>query len=224
MLDLDGPDVRPSTRQNAGKWAMQPAIREGYLPVWDAACLMSERGYGGITDELSRSTIAEIAGLCEAITRSIDFKDRLEGYPAEERYVNEGRVDTYPLIAYRNWVRRTGIGDGRYFEDRILKEGKELPAPEHGPDENPYKYQGEYQLDPNSPRARSGWEHRDTLSVKEFVYLYCGIDENKVSEDWYLANAEVQPYIESLRRVISENLIAEPSAPACTDVDNEVPF
>lgn len=90
-----------------------------------------------------------------------------------------------------------------------------------GAGENPYKYQGEYQLNPNSPRARSGWEHRDTLSVNEFVYLYCGVDEKKVLEDWYLANTEVQPYIESLRRVISEKLIAKPPMP---EVDSEVPF
>ncbi len=90
-----------------------------------------------------------------------------------------------------------------------------------GAGENPFKYQGPYQLDPNSPKVRSGWEHRDTLSVDEFVYLYCGIDENKVLEDWHQADAEVRPYLESLRKVISEQLIAKPSTP---EVDSDVPF
>ena len=79
-------------------------------------------------------------------------------------------------------------------------------------------------MDPNSPRARSGWEHRDTLSVEEFVYLYCGVDEDQASDNWGCVYEEVLACIKPLKNVISENLIAEPSAPACTDVDNEVPF
>lgn len=90
--------------------------------------------------------------------------------------------------------------------------------------ENPFRYRGQYPLDPDSPRARSGWNYRDTLSVREFAYLYCGIDEDKASENWGWVYDEVLACIKPLENVISENLISEPSAPACTDVDNEVPF
>ena len=45
MLDLSGPDVWDSTRAKAGEWAQRPYVVAGYLPLFDAACMMAGEGY-----------------------------------------------------------------------------------------------------------------------------------------------------------------------------------
>lgn len=46
MLDLDGPDVWPSTLTKIGEWQRQSYVREGFLTPFDAACFMASEGYG----------------------------------------------------------------------------------------------------------------------------------------------------------------------------------
>lgn len=222
MLDLDGPYVWPSTRQKIGKWAKQPAIQEGYLPIHDAACLMAEEGYAGIWESLSRNTQAEISGLEESLVQSLDSAGRLEGYSAEERQVNGRKFETYPLAAYRDWVRRTGYGDGRYFEERIKREGKIWSKPVLR--SNPFQYkETTSRLDPETPKAYVLGQKK-VLSVEEFAAFYCGIDMAEAQEvnDWNVWNTHINPLIE----LIEDSAKAHPVPPQPeTDwLDPDVPF
>ena len=115
MLDLSGPDVWPSTIAKVGEWSRQPCVREGFLTLFDAACLMAAEGYGGIFETCSKATQNEILGLNEALERSVDDRRALEGYLPVNRFVNGEYQDVYPLIAFKHWAERTGYGDGRYF-------------------------------------------------------------------------------------------------------------
>ena len=63
MLDLSGPDVWPSTIAKVGEWSRQPCVREGFLTLFDAACLMAAEGYGGIFETCSKATQNEILGV-----------------------------------------------------------------------------------------------------------------------------------------------------------------
>ena len=128
MLDLSSRDVWPSTLQKIGAWAKQPCVREGYLSLFDASCLMSEHGYGGIYQDCSKATKNEINGLWEALLRSVDDRNTLEGYPSEKRFVNGEYQDVYPLIAYRVWINRTGCGDGQYFKNTNTLSEKSVPV------------------------------------------------------------------------------------------------
>lgn len=128
MLDLSSTDVWPSTLQKIGMWAKQPCIKEGYLPLFDAACLMSEHGYGGIYKDCSKYTQNEIEGILEFLQRSIDVNGLLEGYAPTSRFVNGKNQDVYPLIAYRTWMNRTGYGDGQYFKNTNTLSEKSVPV------------------------------------------------------------------------------------------------
>ena len=112
MLDLSGPDVWPSTIAKVGEWSRQPCVREGFLTLFDAACLMAAEGYGGIFETCSKATQNEILGLNEALERSVDDRRALEGYLPVNRFVNGEYQDVYPLIAFKYWAERTGYGDG----------------------------------------------------------------------------------------------------------------
>lgn len=104
MLDLSGPDVWPSTIAKVGEWSRQPCVREGFLTLFDAACLMAAEGYGGIFETCSKATQNEILGLNEALERSVDDRRALEGYLPVNRFVNGEYQDVYPLIAFKYWV------------------------------------------------------------------------------------------------------------------------
>lgn len=210
MRDLSAPDTWDSTRAKAGKWARLPYVVAGYLPLFDAACLMSGEGYGGIFDDCSRATQNEIRGIHEALKNSI-AGGRLEGYCSQPQCVNGSYLDAYPLIAYRNWIERTGVGDGRYFEKA------QGPSVDVAGDDEPeaaggvFQYPGDYPvaIDRNSPRYVLS-SKRKSMTVYEFACLYCGIDP-----EGYIPDRVRNNYIEPLINLMAEHMEL---------VEDDIPF
>lgn len=133
MLDLTSPDVWPSTLNKIGAWAKQPYIREGYLSLFDAACLMAKEGYGGLLTEqardskyCSKATQVEIHGYFSVLRQATQGAGTLEGYVPVKKWVNGQEQSVYPLKAFRAFVLRTGQGDGRYFENTCTQSEKAL--------------------------------------------------------------------------------------------------
>lgn len=119
MIELSSV-VWESTRKKAGEWASQPCVREGLLTLFDAACMMSSEGYGGIFDTCSKYTQADINGYFEALKSEIHKQGGvLEDYPPVQRYVNGRRQDVFPVAAFLAYCNRTGTGDNRYFSRRV---------------------------------------------------------------------------------------------------------
>ena len=119
MIDLSSV-VWESTRKKAGEWASQPCVREGLLTLFDAACMMSSEGYGGIFDTCSKYTQADINGYFEALKSEIHKQGGvLEGYPPVQRYVNGREQVVFPVAAFLAYCNRTGTGDERYFSRRV---------------------------------------------------------------------------------------------------------
>ena len=119
MIELSS-GVWDSTRKKAGKWASQPCVKEGLLTLFDAACMMSSEGYGGIFDTCSKDTQADINGYFEALKSEIHMQGGvLEGYPPVQRYVNGREQDVFPVAAFLAYCNRTGTGDDRYFSRRV---------------------------------------------------------------------------------------------------------
>lgn len=205
MLDLSGPDVWPSTRAKAGEWAQRPYVVAGYLPLFDAACMMAGEGYGGIFDDCSRATQNEIRGIHEALKNSI-AGGRLEGYCSQPQCFNGSYLDAYPLIAYRNWAERTGGVDGRYFE-KAEGPGGDEPEAIGGV----FQYRGDYPvaIDRNSPRYVLS-SKRKSMTVYEFACLYCGIDPEE-----YIPDAIRNNYIEPLINLMAEHMEL---------VEDDIPF
>ena len=210
MLDLSGPDVWPSTRAKAGKWAQRPYVVAGYLPLLDAACLMAGEGYGGIFHDCSQYTQNEIRGIHEALKNSIEG-GRLEGYSSKPQRVEGSYLDAYPLIAYRNWIERTGVGDGRFFAKAegpgVEVVGSEEPEAVGG---NMFQYRGSsaVTLDRNTPRYAL-CSKRKSMTVYEFACLYCGIDPKAV-----IPKSVRDDYIEPLIALMVEHM----------ELDDGVPF
>lgn len=226
MLDLDRPDVWPSTRQKIGQWAKQPVIKNGYLPIFDAACMMAKDGYGGLWKELTEATREEAEGLRESICRSLDAEKKLEGYPPEEQYVNGSRVATYPLVAYRDWCNRTGCGDARYFESRILQEGLNEPNPAGAKKINgiPITYSGFYSL-PRSSLRTEELRRRRQMSVREFAAFYTGLDLEKIERDGsYVSEDVFTEFIIPIENFIRHCMVIEKLPDKPTDIDVEIPF
>ena len=124
MIDLSSDDVWPSTREKAGKWASQPYVNDGVLTLFDAACMMSSEGYGGIFDTCSKYAKADINGYFEALKNEIHKQGGvLEGYPPDKRYVNGREQDVFPVAAFLAYCNRTGTGDNRYFSRRVDEQG-----------------------------------------------------------------------------------------------------
>lgn len=198
MLDLSGPDVWDSTRAKAGEWAQRPYVVAGYLPLFDAACMMAGEGYGGIFESRSQATKNEIRGIHEALKNSIEG-GRLEGYCSKPQRVNGSYLDAYPLIAYRNWVERTGVGDGRYFAKAegpgVEVAGSDEPEAAGG---NMFQYWGSYaiKLDRNTPRYAL-YSRRKSMTVYEFACLYCGIDP-KANIPKSVRNDYIEPLIDQI--------------------------
>lgn len=124
MLNLSSADVCQSTKEKACKWDSQPCIKEGLLPLFDAACLMAEFGYGGIWETLSRDSKNEVQGFLSALDSALDEKDRLEGYHPYWWFVNGDWQNVYPVSAFLAYCERTGNGDKTYFERRERELGK----------------------------------------------------------------------------------------------------
>ena len=186
MLDLSGPDVWPSTIAKVGEWSRQPCVREGFLTLFDAACLMAAEGYGGIFETCSKATQNEILGLNEALERSVDDRRALEGYWPVNRFVNGEYQDGYPLIAFKCWAERTGYGDGRYFAKAAAPGGSAptggVPSEGEAPKKNPFQYVGPWAIEKNTPRYAL-LKRKKSLTVYEFACLYCGIDPNELEDD-----------------------------------------
>ena len=219
MLDLSGPDVRPSTRAKAGKWAQQPYVVAGYLSLFDAACMMAGEGYGGIFDDCSQATRDEIFGFLEALNISVEEGGgTLEGYPPVQRYVADSLAggagrhqDVYPLIAFRNWVERTGCGDGRYFAKAAAPGGSAptggVPSEGEAPKKSPFQYVGPWAIEKNTPRYAL-LKRKKSLTVYEFACLYCGIDPNEqLPDDVY------KSYVEPLIDFLGEHIELEDDVP-----------
>lgn len=120
MIDLSSDDVWPSTREKAGEWASQSYVNDGLLTLFDAACMMSFEGYGGIFDICSKYTQADINGYFEGLKNEIHKQGGvLEGYPPVKRYVNREEQDVFPVAAFLAYCNRTGTGDNRYFSRRV---------------------------------------------------------------------------------------------------------
>lgn len=219
MLDLSGPDVRPITRAKAGKWAQQPYVVAGYLSLFDAACMMAGEGYGGIFYDCSQATRDEIFGFLEALNISVEEGGgTLEGYPPVQRYVADSLAggagrhqDVYPLIAFRNWVERTGHGDGRYFAKAAAPGGSAptggVPSEGEAPKKNPFQYVGPWAIEKNTPRYAL-LKRKKSLTVYEFACLYCGIDPNEqLPDDVY------KSYVEPLIDFLGEHMELEDDVP-----------
>ena len=206
MRDLSAPDTWPSTRAKAGKWSRLPYVVAGYLPLFDAACLMSGEGYGGIFDDCSRATQNEIRGIHEALKNSING-GRLEGYCSQPQCINGSYLDAYPLVAYRNWIERTGVGDGRYFE-KAEGPGGDEPEAAGG---NMFQYRGSHAvtLDRNTP-LYALCSKRKSMTVYEFACLYCGIDPKAD-----IPKSVRNHYIEPLMAQMAEYMEL---------VENDIPF
>lgn len=212
MLDLDGPDVWPSTLTKIGEWQRQSYVREGFLTPFDAACFMASEGYGGIYSTLSKAEQNSVDGFHAALTDTIRKSGGLlEGFPAETHLVNRKEQDVYPLEAYRRWVERTGIGDGRYFErgeDAQESENPPRPSKERASNTLP-TYSGQYRLNPAKAFVMA---RRRTLSIREFAAFYYGIDPDLIrGQPAY--SEEINDFIRPLEALIYELL-----------VDQEVPF
>ena len=211
MLDLSGPDVCPSTIAKVGEWSRQPCVREGFLTLFDAACLMAAKGYGGIFETCSKATQNEILGLNEALERSVDDRRALEGYLPVNRFVNGEYQDVYPLIAFKYWAERTGYGDGRYFAKAegpgVDVAGGDEPEAAGG---NMFQYRGSsaVTLDRNTPRYAL-CSKRKSMTVYEFACLYCGIDPKAV-----IPKSVRDDYIEPLIALMVEHM----------ELDDGVPF
>lgn len=211
MLDLSGPDVFPEKRNMAGEWSRRPYVREGFLTLDDAACLMAAEGYGGIYDLCSRYTQNEIDGIAEALKMSLDGAGALEGYSPVNRLVKGKNQDVYPLIAFRKWVERTGCGDGRYFAKAegpgVEVAGSDEPEAVGG---NMFQYRGNraIDIDRNTPRYAL-CSKRKSMTVYEFACLYCGIDPKAD-----IPKSVRDDYIEPLIALMVEHM----------ELDDGVPF
>lgn len=208
MLDLSGPDVFPKKRNMAGEWSRRPYVREGFLTLDDAACLMAAEGYGGIYDLCSRYTQNEIDGIAEALKMSLDGAGALEGYSPVNRLLKGKNQDVYPLIAFRKWVERTGCGDGRYFAKAVAPGGSAptggVPSEEEAPKKSPFQYVGPWAIDKNTPRYVFLSRVKE-MTAYEFACLYCGIDPNEqLPDDVYME------YVEPLLDRIAEYAVGEP--------------
>ena len=212
MLDLSGPDVCPSTIAKVGEWSRQPCVREGFLTLFDAACLMAAEGYGGIFETCSKATQNEILGLNEALERSVDDRRALEGYLPVNRFVNGEYQDVYPLIAFKCWAERTGYGDGRYFAKAAAPGGSAptggVPSEGEAPKKNPFQYVGPWAIEKNTPRYAL-LKRKKSLTVYEFACLYCGIDPKAV-----IPKSVRDDYIEPLIALMVEHM----------ELDDGVPF
>lgn len=212
MLDLSGPDVWPSTIAKVGEWSRQPCVREGFLTLFDAACLMAAEGYGGIFETCSKATQNEILGLKEALERSVDDRRALEGYLPVNRFVNGEYQDVYPLIAFKYWAERTGYGDGRYFAKAegpgVDVAGGDEPEAAGG---NMFQYRGSHAvtLDRNTP-LYALCSKRKSMTVYEFACLYCGIDPKAD-----IPKSVRNEYIEPLIDLMAEHMEL---------VENDIPF
>lgn len=208
MLDLSGPDVWPSTIAKVGEWSRQPCVREGFLTLFDAACLMAAEGYGGIFETCSKATQNEILGLNEALERSVDDRRALEGYLPVNRFVNGEYQDVYPLIAFKHWAERTGYGDRRYFAKAAAPGGSAptggVPSEGEAPKKSPFQYVGPWAIEKNTPRYVFLSRVKE-MTAYEFACLYCGIDPNEqLPDDVYME------YVEPLLNRIAEYAVGEP--------------
>lgn len=71
-----------------------------------------------------------------------------------------------------------------------------------GAGENPFKYQGPYKLDPNSPQAYT-LGNVPTMTVREFAAFYCGIDESRADRQVYVTH--INPLIRFVEKSIAES-------------------
>lgn len=207
MLDLSGPDVWPSTIAKVGEWSRQPYVREGFLTLFDAACLMAAEGYGGIFETCSKATQNEILGIREALERAVDGVGSLEGYSPVNRLVEGKNQDVYPLIAFKHWAERTGCGDGRYFAKATAPGGSAptggVPSAGEAPKKNPFQYVGPWAIEKNTPRYVFLSRAKE-MTAYEFACLYCGIAPNEqLPEDVYLE------YVEPFLKRIAEYAVGE---------------
>lgn len=218
MIDLSSANVWPSTRDKAGKWATTEYVRQGGLTLWDAANLLSYYSYGGVFSTCSKATKAEVVGLYETLRQSVKGYERLfEGYPPLLRshvlerdlsgIVESGDwvLDVYPVIAFRDWHRRTGIGDGRYFESNAKATASEKKVEKA----NQFQYSGDFALKIDTPR-RLALSKREKLTVEEFAAFYCGIDIQRLRNSGSYEDPAWVDYINPLVELIEEKMLVKP--------------
>ena len=178
MIDLSSSDVSRSTREKAEKWAAQKYVMAGWLTLWDAANLLSRNSYGGIFRTRSEGTRWEITHLYRSLKEDLKGPEfLLEGYEAHRRvrvpepelwFAGEPAdqwVLIYPVIAFRDWHRRTGLGDGRYFEKNareVEKSQNESGAAKN--EAKPSATQKGIETFVNQKPQKADWPYGETIS------------------------------------------------------------
>ena len=124
MLDVTSFEVPENTRKQITEWANQSHVKEGYLTIWEASCLLAYDQ--GASDLLCNNPNEKrlIEDFCALVTGDLTEGDKLEGYSG--KLFNEIGAEAYPVIAFRTWFRRRRAnndhfvdwneGHGRYFE------------------------------------------------------------------------------------------------------------